>query len=327
MAPPSQPPQVLGYVPLASLREDTVFRLRDPGEVASLAQSIAQVGQLFAIEVRTIDGKVEPITGFRRLKALRLLHRSRVLVRDHGEISDAAAALIAAADAIDSRALEVEELQGLLDRYQAMGWSTPALDELLGRAIERARERLEDLAAIAQGLEPPDRTVLDEDALDDDEPRAVPSSETRQRPGSVSEASTSQAPDPVVEIPAAEAALQPAADVASLPDLEFAAAEAAATPEPVALQRPPEEAPLPMALGRVRIVPADDLAPPPRQEVTADWLARDLAVRFSELTQDLSVLVDHWTELPEGPRGVLADQLDYYGALGQWLGRTAERKT
>lgn len=199
MARPTPPPRELRYVSLSQIASDTTFRLRHPGDVSSLARSIAQAGQLFPIEVRTVGEGLQAITGFRRLAALRMLVRDRVLVRVHENLSDASAALIAAADALDASPLERADLLEMRERYRSMGWSTPAFEELVGRAIEKAHERLEDLAAELQGLPPPDRSVVDEDAIEDEEadglaaaapppdeppgpqPLAIPAAETTPR--------------------------------------------------------------------------------------------------------------------------------------------------
>jgi hypothetical protein len=161
---PILPPRELSYVPLSSVLDDTTFRLRPPGDVSSLAQSMAQCGQLFAVELRQVGDSWQPITGFRRLEALRLLHRDRVLARLHPELPDTQAAMIAAADALDTRPLEEEDLLEIRERYRAMGWITPALEELFARALDKAAERLEDLAAKLRGEAPPDRSIPDEDS-------------------------------------------------------------------------------------------------------------------------------------------------------------------
>lgn len=268
MARPTPPPRELTYVPLARIAQDTTFRLRQPGDVSSLARSIAQAGQLFPIEVRPAGEGYQPITGFRRLAALRLLVRDRVLVRIHPALGDEAAALIAAADALDDAPLDRADLLEMRERYRAMGWSTPALEELIGRAIEKAQERLEDLAAELQGLPPPDRTIVDEDALEDDE-----------------------APGPGAA--ATEAGLVPAA---------------AAPPEP------PAEPPGPQRLAA---------ATGPRTLTAAD-LADDVARRLSLLTQDLAALADHWDEVPPQLRRLVAEQIDYYRQLGDWIARAGD---
>ncbi len=291
MAPPPQPLRELSHLPLVELADDETFRLRQPGDVASLAQSIAQIGQLSPIEVRELGGAIQPITGFRRLQALRLLHRDRVLVRNHGPIADGVAALIAAADSIDSRSLDLEELREMQARYETMGWGSRALQELIGRAIERAEERLEDLSFILRGEEPPDRTVVDEDGDEDDD--AVPSH-------------------------AAVGSNARGADAASSDDGPFGVASAAATTAALDLApiRPPMEPPHPAPLGQIVMA----LAP---VEMTAGGLAQELSEQLSAITQDLASLVDHWSEVPPELRGILADQLDYYSRLGSWLSRAS----
>ncbi len=175
MAPPVLPRELV-YLSLDELDDDETFRLREPGDVSSLAQSIAQVGQLFPVEVRLHAGRYQLVTGFRRLEALRMLLRKRILARVHVDLSEKEAALLAAADAIDNRSLELEELEALAALYRRREWATPALDELFGRAIEKARERIEDIEAALRGEPPPDRSVEDEDArpLEEDEGPVAP---------------------------------------------------------------------------------------------------------------------------------------------------------
>lgn len=175
MAPPILPRELV-YLPLDELDPDDTFRLREVGDVSSLAQSIAQVGQLFPVEVRLLSGRYQLVTGFRRVAALKMLMRKRVLARVHTELSEQEAAILAAADAIDSRFLELEELRALEELYRRREWATPALQELISRAIEKAEERLEDLEAVLRGEPPPDRTIEDEDArpYEDEEPPPEP---------------------------------------------------------------------------------------------------------------------------------------------------------
>src|SRR5690606_5474632 len=64
MAPPVLPRELV-YLALDDLEANETFRLREVGDVSSLAQSIAQLGQLFPVEVRLRGGKYQLITGFR----------------------------------------------------------------------------------------------------------------------------------------------------------------------------------------------------------------------------------------------------------------------
>lgn len=344
MSRPTPPPRELTYVPLSRLSADTSFRIRLGGDVSSLARSIAQAGQLFPIEVRPHGDGYQAITGFRRLAALKILHRDRVLVRIHGEISDAAAALIAAADALDNKPMEKEELLELRERYHSMAWSTPALEELIGRAIEKAEERLEDLAAQLAGMPLPDRTIEDEDAIDDDEIHGTATGEQRARattegeqggatvPGAAATADQNEAgpalpaavdrqnPSGTNETSAATADGQ---EQDLSPALAPLAADTGFGPEelsPLPVD-PPSEPPGPIALGRPRsrtasVPPGTDVAP---TEMTAAELAEDLARRMSLLTQDLALIADAWAEVPAPLRGVVADQINYYRQLGAWM--------
>lgn len=339
MAPPLKPLRELAYVPLADVVADTTFRLRHPGDVSSLARSIAQVGQLFPVEVRETEGGLQALTGFRRLEALRLLQRNRVLVRNHGPLADDVAAVVAVADAIDNRALGLEDLRELHDRYVAMGWGTPALLELVSRSIEKEGERLEDLTAKLRGEAPPDRTIADEDAAadDEDETDGDEAATSRSLASEGDAQSTRGAPD---------------ASSPSVADQAFvgeARTDASPGPEPLA---PPgtdrsfeSSAPSEAAgrdAGQTRIRAPVVLAPLPAEPpeaprlgvrgsgaveietqaegVTADALARQLAELLSGATQDLAVLAEHWNSVPSGLRVILADQLDYYGRLADWLG-------
>lgn len=163
MAPPVFPRELI-YLNLEELDPDETFRLREVGDVSSLAQSIAQVGQISPAEVRLSGGRYQLVTGFRRVAALKMLLRKRILVRVHRDLSEREAALLAAADAIDTRSLELEELKALEALYRRREWATPALQELIGRAIEKAEERIEDLEAALRGEPPPNRQVEDEDS-------------------------------------------------------------------------------------------------------------------------------------------------------------------
>lgn len=293
MAPPT-PARELIVLPLSALTGDETFRLREVGDVSSLAQSIAQVGQLFPIEVRQVGEGYQAVTGFRRLAALRMLLRERVFARVHPSLDDGEAALLAAADSLDSRALERDELVAMRETYRERSWSTPALEELIGRAIQKAEERLEDLEAMLLGLEPPDRSVEDEDAGEwDDEP-----AERVARP-------TLAAPLPASGLVAPDGAeVQAAANTrksGGMRDLAGGEREPDGTQAPL-------EPPLPIPLGGV--LPTGRGA-----------LAQDVVVRLADLTLDLGTLLENWQNVPEELRGAIRDQLDYYLAVQGWLDR------
>lgn len=329
MAPPILPRELV-YLPLARIGTDETFRLREVGDVSSLAQSIAQVGQLYHIEVRLVGEVYQPITGFRRLAALRMLLRERVLARVHHTLSDEEAALLAAADSLDSRSLEQEELVAMQERYRERGWSTPALEELIARAIEKAEERREDLEAILLGREPPDRTVEDEDArawddLPDEEPtqpgavvpghgmqpgsglaEEVPGHGMQSGSGLAEEVPAQGAPrgSGLAEAAPAHGAVGAQALAGVVPTTGGAAVTAAAE----TARTPPLDPPLPLPLGGI--------APAGREA-----LARDVAVRLADLTLDLGSLLESWQDVPAELRNVIRDQLDYYLAVHGWLDR------
>ncbi len=309
MAPPNPPPRELWYLPLASVLDDVTFRLRTPGDVSSLAQSIAQAGQLFPIEVRRVGEGFQLLTGFRRVQALHLLHRDRVLARVHEGLADDAAAMLAAADTLDTEPLGRDELLGLRDRYRDLGWATPALEELLARAVDRAERLVDDLRAELLGEDQAERGVEDEDSIPDDVadgrrslPAIAPSEPPEPAPlGRPNDSLTAAGtPDDPAIIAARNALAEAARDVASL-EAELAEAEAE----------------------------ADRLAPPGvlvasaptdgDEELTADQLADDLARRLSEISVDLAALVDAWGDVPPELRGIIADQLKYYSQLGEYL--------
>src|SRR5512138_2512397 len=82
------------FVPLSELSDDATFRLRDEGDVAPLAASIGRLGQLVPVEVRPLPGasaegpSLQLVAGFRRVAALRMLARDRVLARVHDTLDD-----------------------------------------------------------------------------------------------------------------------------------------------------------------------------------------------------------------------------------------------
>lgn len=322
MAPPNPPPRELWYLPLASVLDDATFRLRTPGDVSSLAQSIAQAGQLFPIEVRRVGEGFQLLTGFRRVQALHLLHRDRVLARVHEGLSDDAAAMLAAADTLDTEPLGRDELVALREKYRGLGWSTPALEELLARAIDRAERVVEELRASLLGEAAPDRSVPDEDSIPDDVadgrrsvPAVAPSEPPEPAPlGRPHESLTpAGTPDDPAVIAARAALADAARDVAAIEaDLAEAEAEADRLAPPGVIVTP---APAP-----------EPAAPEAGEELTADQLADDLARRLSEISVDLASLVDAWNDVPPELRGIIADQLKYYSQLGEYLASVEDPK-
>lgn len=125
-------------VPLARVDEDDTFSVRGaaPGDVSALATDIARLGQLFPIDVRLRPpDRFQVLTGFRRVAALRLLHRERVLARLHTDLSDDDAMLLTLADAIHARGVSLEALEAVRSRLVARGRLTPAIRDMLDKAL------------------------------------------------------------------------------------------------------------------------------------------------------------------------------------------------
>ena len=133
--PAAQPPPV-AWVPLEALDEDEAFALRPVGEVDRLATDIARVGQLAPVDLRpSSEGRYQVVAGFRRVHALRLLQRDKVLARVHPGLSDEDALLLALAPAIHQHAVTLEQLSAARDRLAAEGRLTGLLRDMLEKAL------------------------------------------------------------------------------------------------------------------------------------------------------------------------------------------------
>jgi ParB-like chromosome segregation protein Spo0J len=139
---PSHATGAVAFVPLAELSADVTFRLREEGDVAALAASIGRLGQLVPVELRPLPGAVpggprwQVVAGFRRLAALRLLYRERVLARVHEALDDDDAWAIALAQPLLAEPLLRAELEALRSALppSAAGWAAELLDEAAVRA-------------------------------------------------------------------------------------------------------------------------------------------------------------------------------------------------
>ena len=131
------------FLPLADIAADETFRVRPDGDVAQLATSVGRLGQLAPVELRPWPGAASDgprwqlVAGFRRLAAIRLLARDRVLARVHGELSDDDAWGLALGEALLREPLGVEELRALRERLRTLGVA-PWADELIDEALVRA---------------------------------------------------------------------------------------------------------------------------------------------------------------------------------------------
>ncbi len=130
------------FVLLSSVARESPFQLRDEGDVSELAASIGRLGQLEPVELRWVpdaaDGapRYEPVCGFRRLAALRLLARDRVLARVHGTLSDEDAWAMALTDTLQREPFLACDLLALRGRLAEMGVA-PWVEELLDAAFAR----------------------------------------------------------------------------------------------------------------------------------------------------------------------------------------------
>lgn len=124
------------HIPLERIDEDTSFQLRPVGDVSTLATDIARLGQLFPVDVRFMPpDRFQVICGFRRVAALRLLKRDRVLARLHTELSEQDALLMALAAALHDAPVEREHLLARREQLEAEGRLTPIARDMLAKAL------------------------------------------------------------------------------------------------------------------------------------------------------------------------------------------------
>jgi hypothetical protein len=140
---PAHATGAVAFVSLSDVAEDATFRLRDEGDVAALAGSIGRLGQLVPVELRQVpdaaDGtpRYQVVAGFRRIAALRMLFRERVLARVHLRLGDEDAWGLALGQALLTEPLDRGALAVLRERLQASGvapWADDLVDEALVRA-------------------------------------------------------------------------------------------------------------------------------------------------------------------------------------------------
>jgi ParB-like chromosome segregation protein Spo0J len=159
-------------VPLAAISPDATFRLREPGDVAALAGSIARLGQLGPVELRPLPGagdgpvRYQLVAGFRRVAAVRLLARERVLARVHRRLDDEDAWALALAQALLGEPLAAAELEALRARLaerRVAPWAEELVDEALVRAPVDPGQRERFLEFLAGAPEAEEAAPPDED--------------------------------------------------------------------------------------------------------------------------------------------------------------------
>lgn len=131
------------FVSLAAVSADATFRLREPGDVAALAGSIARLGQLSPVELRPLPGagdgpvQLQVVAGFRRLAAVRLLGRGRVLARVHARLDEEDAWGLALTQALVGEPLDAAALEALRARL-AGAQLAPWAEELIEARLRPA---------------------------------------------------------------------------------------------------------------------------------------------------------------------------------------------
>jgi ParB-like chromosome segregation protein Spo0J len=121
---------------LEKLDDDATFQVRPVGDLSLLATDLARLGQLFPVDVRLKPpDRFQIICGFRRVEALRFLHREKVVARLHTDLSDEDALLMALADAIHGVAVSPEALQALKERLEAEGRLGSEARSMLEKAL------------------------------------------------------------------------------------------------------------------------------------------------------------------------------------------------
>lgn len=129
-------PGTMALLKLEQVDTDDAYRLRPEGEVDTLATSIARLGQLFPVELRfRPPDRFQIISGFRRVAALRLLKRERVLARVHTDLSDEDALRIALADLLEHQGAPREQLVALRERLESEGRLRPTVRDTLDRVL------------------------------------------------------------------------------------------------------------------------------------------------------------------------------------------------
>jgi hypothetical protein len=254
---PSHATGTVEFVPIAEIAEDATFRLRDEGDVSALAASIGRLGQLVPVELRPLPGAAaggprwQIVSGFRRVAAIRMLLRDRVLARIHPELAD-------------------ED-----------GWGIALVEALLREPLDEAA-----LAVVRERLALTDAAPWADELVDEAMVRAPVAPELR---------------DKFFEFLGGE----------PVPEAEDAA-EADASGEDVVVEAGPEEEPALEDAG------GDEV------EVTPQELAEDLSTRLYQISQDLSVALEAWKDLPRDGRQAILDQVRWISELAPHLEREEE---
>jgi ParB-like chromosome segregation protein Spo0J len=267
------------FISLDDVADDATFRLRPPGDVASLAASIGRLGHLVPVELRLLPGlgpddppRYQVVAGFRRVAALRLLARERVLARVHEALDDDDAWGIALAQALLGEPLrgpELEALRARIAEIRVAAWAGDLVDEALVRAPVEPDQREAFLAFLAGAPAPAPASPAEGEDMD-----ALGAGEEAEGEEELEGEEEAQAEGE--EEPQAEGGEEPQAE----------GEEGGDAPE--------------------------DSGP---VEVTPEELAEDLAQRLSDVVQDLAVAFESWADLPREGRRTILEQARYVAEL------------
>ena len=294
--PPAHATGAVRFVAVDDIAVDETFRLRPDGDVSQLATSFGRLGQLAPVELRPWPGagsdgpQWQVISGFRRLAAVRMLARERVLARFHHELGDEDAWGLALSEALLHQPLTGDELEALRARLRASGvasWAEELVDEALVSAPVAAelRERFYDFLTAGATQQP-----------------------SSPQPSPLQGAGT-EVVEPASSTPA------PAE-----PSQSRDSGEHVQGSTPTAIVDEPGTVPDTATVTRDPDAPPGSLAEGKREEqeyveVTPEELVQDLAIRLSALNQDLATAVEAWKDLPAEGRRVIVDQARYVVAL------------
>jgi ParB-like nuclease domain len=299
------------FVSISALAADDAFRLRDEGDVSTLATSIGRLGQLTPVELRLVSGEGEErrwqvVAGFRRLAALQLLQRERVLARLHERLSDEDAWSMAASHALLTEPLGLEDLEKLRARLAATPaarWADELVDEARVRAPVSPEER-ERFHAFLSGaaLEGAGTSAGREE---DRAPGEEPAMGAEDAVGSVNGYAAPEAGVDEREeggegeaLAGGEGAGDEAAPVEASGDAGWEGDE-------------------PAGEGA-----AGDGEDP--EEVAPEAFCAQLALSLFEANQDLATALEAWSELPDEGRRTILEQARYLAGMVPYLER-AER--
>lgn len=285
-AAPAHATGAVEFVDLSAVEDDATFRLREEGDVSSLASSMGRLGQLVPLELRLLPAAPEAspryqlVAGFRRVAALKLLRRERALARVHPGFSDEDAWALALAQGLLTEPLDRAAVAALGQRLAQSGtapWAAELLDEALVRApVEpELRERFFDFLGTPEAAGgpagPSDDAGLDGEPMTGDEGylAALDGAQAGEEPVAASEADAETETETETEAVAGTEA-----------EAEVGAGE------------------------------GDEAV-----EVTPEELASDLAIRLYELNADLAVAWESWADLPPEGRQAIVEQARWIADL------------